>query len=375
MKIWGNTASSQSGLFYFQSTQIGRYDGNTWDDDYSATVPTGATGIGTMNWPTPHLFNGNMYFSISQTNKIGALIDDGAGGITLETDVFDYDSKYSSFAIADDGQYLVIVASQNQEGADLFANNKVYFWDTFSSSWARDYDIKDPFIWKVQRMGNLVYCFGQYGIYEVSFGGGVKKILSRSTGFGTPNDVVLGYGTQRATTYNQEALMWATDTTIDTLGKLDPSLPSAYFKPFKVPAGVGTPTLVFTEFAAGSVYVATDGDKLYRYDFNGATRDTGTAQTIYFPVNAKVLVNRIDVIFGEPLDTNDVFEVNTILDEDTGPASFGSASFANDGQIRRKSLYPDVGVQVDEQFSLSLAWSAGAAKIKRIEVYGQPMTP
>lgn len=381
LKFWGSTASGQRGLLYWQSTQIGLWNGSdptvsgNWDDDYSATIPSGAGAFGTSNWPCPHIFAGNVYWSISSTSKIGALLDNGAGTISLSTNVLDFDFKYSCFSIADDGVYLVLAVSQNQEGADLFANNKILFWDTYSPSWSREYEIQDPFIWKLQRVGNAVYAFGQYGVYEVSFGNGVRKVLSRSIGFGTPTDVTLGYGNQRATTYNQDALIWATDTTIDTLGALDPTLPTAYLKPFKVPSSVGTPSLVFSRFKAGSVYVATDGDKLYRYDFNGSTRETSvSAQTIYFPLRTKTEITRIDVIFGEPLASGDAMSVQLKTDEDTSatPTTALTATYTADGAIRRKSIRVTSYI-TESPLSLVINFTSGAVKIKRIELYGGPV--
>src|SRR3990167_9273328 len=125
---------------------------------------------------------------------------------------------------------------------------KILFWDTFSSSWQREYVIRDPFIWALKRLGNSIVAFGQYGIYEGSFNTGFKKVLSRLIGFGTTTDLTSGFGAFRADIYNQEAIVFGTDTTIDTIGTLSPEIPPAYYKHFKVPAGVGTPTCVFSQF-------------------------------------------------------------------------------------------------------------------------------
>ena len=374
LKLWFSTSATDRGLLYWQSTQIGLWDGAT---DSTTFTNNKYAVTGTMNWPCPHIFNGNVYFSISSTGKIGALLDNGAGTITVSSSVLDFELKHSCYAISDDGVYLVLALSPNQEGVDLFARNKVIFWDTFSSSWNREYEITDPFIWKLQRVGNAVYAFGQHGVYEVSFGGGVRKLQVRMTAFGTPTDVTIGYGTQRASSYNLDTLIWATDTTIDTFGAADPGLPVAHFKPFKIPSSVGTPSLVFTEFAAGSVYVATDGDKLYRYDFNGTTRETSvSAQTIYFPLNSRVSIDRIDVIFGEPLASGDEMSVQLKTDEDTSatPATALVASYAIDGAIRRKSIRV-AKYFTEAPLSLVVNFVAGAVKIKKIEIYGEPVEP
>ena len=282
LKLWNSTSSSDRGLLYWQSGQIGLWDGAT---DSTTFTNNKYTFSGTANWPCPHIFLGNVYFAISSTGKIGALLDNGAGTVTVNSAVLDHDLKYSCFSISDDGTYLVLATSQNQEGTELFGRNKILFWDTTSSSWNREYEIPDPFIWKIQKVNNAVIAFGQKGMYEVSFAGGVRKLPPLFTAFGTPTDVTIGYGSQRATSYNLDTVLFATDTTIDLFGPIETGGRYAHFKPFKVPSAVGTPTLVFSDFAVGSFYVATDGDKLYRYDFNGSTRETSvSAQTIYFPL-------------------------------------------------------------------------------------------
>lgn len=368
MVIWRPSgAASDRGLLYWQTTQIGLFDGTTWDDDHW-------TGI-SSTLPCPHVFLNNVYFGHTNTNTLASIVDTGASSV-LTTTALDWDRKYWATAIADDGVYLVIAIGENQEAVNVFASNKILFWDTNSSSWQREYEIRDPFIWALKRMGNSVFAFGQYGIYEVSFGGGVRKVLSRLIGFGTPADLASGYGAHRVDVYNQSALIFGTDTTIDTIGSLAPDIPSAYFKHFKVPASVGTPTCVFSKFAAGSVYVATDGDKLYRYDFNGSTRETGVlAQTIYFPMAHKTEITHVEIIFGEPLASGDSVSVQLKTDEDTAvtPTTAVVASYALYGAIRRKRL-PIAQYFTESPLSLVVNFVAGSPKIKTIKLYGRAVS-
>lgn len=368
--IWGPAAGSRL-MYYWQKTQIG-----TWD--LSGSYPTGwtdnaYTGLSSVAYHPVHEFVGNLYYG--NVSKLGAIIDDGDATPTHSTNVLDFSPNLAVTAISNDGIYLAIAASENLEGVNVFATNRIYFWDTFSSSWNREYEIRDPFVYALLKSGSQVIAFGQYGVYLVTFNGGVKKILSRLIGFGTTADVVTGYGASRAAIYNNEAVVFATDTTIDTLGALDNSIPSAYFKPFKVPDSVGTPSFVFTNFAVGSVYVATDGDKLYRYDFNGSTRETGvSAQTIYFPLRSKTRIHRVDIVFGEPLASGDAMSLQFKKDEDTAvsPTTALTATYADDGAIRRKSVRV-LDFVAEDQLSLVLNWTTGAVKIKKIEIYGTPV--
>lgn len=370
MVVWAPAGGTVK-LHYWRQSKIG-----TWD--LSGSYPTGwddaaydiTTTNGGLIQPT-HQFAGNVYFGNGY--HLGALLDDGDGTASVDSNVLDLPSRSLITAVADDSTYLVLSAITNPLGANIFALNKIYFWDTHSVSWTREWEIRDPFIWALKSIGGAVYAFGQYGIYEVTFGGGVRKVLSRFIGFGTATDITL-YGANRAAVYNGQSLIFATDTTVDTFGKLQPDVPSAHFKPFVIPSSVGTPTLVSASLDAGRVFVATDGAKLYSYDFNASTRDTArTAQTVYFSLPSKVHINRIDLVFGEPLATGDSVSASIYKDEDTAATSFGSATYAADGAIRRKSLFKQV--VCEDQFSLRLDFVAGAPKIKAIEVYGLPMTP
>jgi hypothetical protein len=354
----------QGKLHYWTSSHIGTYNGTTWNDTAIDTL--GTTG----NIPAPHVFLDRVYYLANSQTYLSFI-----SGSTEYSNVLDWDIGHLGTAISNDGVYLAIAITDNTAAANVFATCRVLFWDTYSSSWNREYEIRDPFIWAMKRMGNSVYAFGQYGIYEVSFGGGVRKILSRQIGFGTSTDITDGFGAYRADIYNQQALLFATDTTIDTLGQLAPDLPAAYFKHFKVPTSVGTPTCVYASFAPGAIYVATDGDKLYRYDFNNATRETSvSAQTIYIPLKEKTEITRIEVIFGEPLVSGDAMSLQLKTDEDTSatPTTAIVVSYANDGAVRRKSARVDHFI-TDCAISLVVNFTTGSPKIKKINVYGNPI--
>ena len=361
IKYWRN------GLYYWNNADVGRTtDFSTFTD--TAISPTGLAS----NIPAPHIFQDNLYYF----HNAGVRLDRLTDVTTNEEDILDFEAGQIGTAISDDGVFLVVILTFNQQGADVFATNRVLFWDTFSSSWQREYIIQDPFIWSARRLGNSVICFGQYGIYEVSFGGGVRKILDRLIGFGNTDDLLFGYGFNRADIYNQQALIFGTDASVDTFGPLASDLPSAYLKPFKVPSGVGTPTCVFSKFAVGSVYVGTDGDKLYRYDFDGATRETSvSAQTVYFPLPFKVQIHKIVVALGEPLASGDAFDIDTKIDEDTAAVDYDSCSFAVEGAIRKKVMTPKTNKTPipEDQISFVLNFTGGAPKIKKISVYGTPM--
>lgn len=371
--VWAPAGGTQL-CYYWQKTQIGTFNlsGNNHpaspDANWIDNAYTGLTS--TANHPV-HQFVGNVYYG--NDAYVGALLDNGSGGVTHSVNVLDFPFKLKVTALSDDGTYLVVAVSENIAGNNTFAENRIVFWDTFSPQWTREWKIKDPFIYALKKIGGTNYAFGQYGIYEVTFGG-VRKVLSRLIGFGTMTDVNSGYGASRAISYNDSALIFATDTTIDSFGKLAPDLQNAYFKHFKVPSG--RPTFISADLDVGRVYVATTTPKLYYYDFNATTRSTGvSAQTVYIPLQDKYTIDRVDVIFGEPLTSGDSMTIQLKSDEDTAAntaTSLMTVSYAIDGAVRDKAL-KIIGFEAD-QLSIVVNFVAGAVKIKRIIVWGSAIT-
>lgn len=371
MAIWKPVGGTKY-LYYWQTQQIGVWDlsgtyATGWNDDGPADD---LTGLANTTAHPVHPFLDRVYFG--NDTKIGALLDNGASSYSFSLNVLDVKSTERVYALSDDTTFLVAAATDNVNADNRFAVNTIYFWDTYSSSWNREYIIRDPFIWALKRIGRSVYAFGQYGIYEVTYDAGPRKLLSRLIGFGTTADLNSGYGANRAAVYNQTALMFATDSTIDTFGPLSPDLPAAYYKSFKVPSGVGTPTLVDALFDVGRVYIGTDGGKIYGYDFNGSTRETSvSAQTIYFPIRQKIEITRIDVVFGEPLASGDAMSVQLKTDEDTAvtPTTALTATYSADGAIRRKSVRV-AKYFTESPLSLVINFTSGAVKIKEVQVFG-----
>lgn len=372
MTVWGPAGGTPL-LYYWMQGFIGTWNMvGSYPTGWSDTTYTITQGNNSTVLKPVHQFVGNVYYG--NGDLLGAITDAGSATATHNSNVLDFPTRTMVTSLTDDGQYLVIATTENTTSFEsVFSKNKIYFWDTFSSSWSREVEIRDPFIWCVQNIGGAIYAFGQYGIYQVTFAGGAKKILSRLIGFGTnTTDFGVGYGSNRAMVYG-DALMFGTDTTVDTFGKIEPDVPSAYFKPFKIPSGGGRPSMVSASLDAGRVFVGTTASKLYAFDFNAATHDSGnTAQTVYFSLPSKTQVNRIDLVFGEPLVSGDAVSAGIFSDEDTAVKDFGSATFAANGAIRRKSLVKQI--IVEDQISIQITFTSGAVKIKAIEVYGEPMT-
>ena len=366
-------------LYYWQQAQIGRWD-------LSGTYPTGwvdnqYTGLQTTTMHPTHRFYNKIFYG--NKDRIGSLIDNGAGGVTHTLNVLQFPSNYLVTSISNDGIYVVIAITDNNQLTSGFADTRVIFWDgANTSSWIREYHIDEPFINSLTRVGNSVIAQGQRGLYDISFGG-VKKILSRFTGRGLTSGTDL-VGPSIAGSYGQSGYIFAHDgnsglfSNISTIGKMSEDSPNARMTPIISPDSNKTFTFIETQFESGKIYAATSTPKLYSFNFGdaGSASTSVSAQTVYIPLGEKYEIERVDVIFGEPLTTGDSMSIQLKTDEDTPayevtPTELVS-SYSSDGAIRRKQMRVNKFI-ADEQLSIVVNFTAGAVKIKRIKVYGKPV--
>lgn len=357
------TAGGNINLFYFQTAKIGLYDFSSFNDTW-ASISTDYIHC------THRYFDSILY---GNGTKIGKIVNDGGTSFTNTASALKIPQSMMATDISDDGTYAVIAVTDNVScDTSTMADTRVLFWDGYSVSWNFEFPIPDPFIYAVEKTPLGVFAFGVTGIWQLSIKG-CKKVFSRATGLYSVNsDSSLLYG-RMAASYFGEALMWGgssgSNNTVKSLGKLQSDAPNAYLHPFLTTANKNI-TLVAGQVVKGYVLVADDSPALVAYPFTSPTPQTGvSAQTVYFPVPAKASIKRIEVVFGGPLASGDSLAVSVYKDEDTASVSYGSATFANDGAIRRKQLIPTTPITVEDQFSLLITFTAGAPKIKTIHVY------
>lgn len=357
--------------YVWQRTQIGvanplvAYPTGWTDDTY--------TGLQDTYLHPTHAFLDAVYYG--NKDRIGALLDAGDTTVNHQTNVLDINTNWYVTGLCDDGVYLVAATSNNLAGVEYLTDNKIIFWDTYSSSWQREWKIYDPAIWAIKSVGSNIYAFGQFGIYECSFNSPPRKVLNAGTGFSDLAYYGLGYGSNRAGVFNQSALMWGGADTLNSIGKLASDLPSAYLRPFY--ETLGEVSWIETQFEKGKVYFGTRSDKLAAAEFNFATRQTSlSAETVYIPLKKRGVLNRIDVYFGEPLASGDSLNIDVQADEDVAAVDWNTASFAVHGAKRFVPLHKVGGGSYEtEQIKLVLNFNGGAVKIKRIVGWGEPLEP
>jgi hypothetical protein len=355
-------------LYYWQKTQIGRWD-------LSGSYPTGWTD----NWNTTNVENTTQHPTHSFEDRvyygnglyIGELSDDGAAGVTHTPRALDIPEHLEVNAIDDDGYYLVFSASANKQSTTAHSDSRIFFWDTNSDYWTRQFHAPETIV-DLKRVGSTVYAVGRRGIYQVSIGGGIRKIWQKGTTYTGGSNRLQGPGL--LSSFN-DSLIMAAGSDVVLFGKPSPSLDFRYHNLLQVAAGTSyNASYVNGEFFAGAIMAADTNSEFEAFFLDGATAEgSGDAQTRYIDFNGPVQISRIDLIFGQNLASGQSVNVDVKSNEVDAATDWGTASFTTHGAVQRVSLHKTTNFEA-EQLSLVLNIT-GACKVSAIEVYGQRLTP
>lgn len=343
-------------LYYFQLTQIGRWD-------LSGTHPTGwtdnhFTGLSSTTLHKPHRFFDEVFYT--NTNKIGKIYDN-AGTAANSVNVLDFPNDYTAVDLTDDGFYLVAAITTAVSGNAGI--NKVIFWDTHSTSWNREWIVPDEYISNVVYNDGIVYIFGRSKLWACTFNSPPQfvKFISRPP-----------QGFPYATTSIRNLLFWGDISgRINYYGRWTTSVPRALFRPFTGMSSVGVACVARSAvgtFNDNIIASLISGSEAAYFEITGTAGTSRSAETIYFDFGTKAIVQRIDIMFGEPLTGSDSLDVDVQADEDASAQDWGTYAVSSTGNNRRQFK---TGYIEAEQLKLILNFNAGNPKIKRIEVYGE----
>ena len=353
-------------LLYWQTTQFG-----TWD--FAASYNDGAyTGLqSTIIHPT-HPFVGNVYYG--NKDRIGEVSNDGVGNIVHTLNVLDFPSDLLVTTINDDGYYLIVGATTNTISGNLKIHtlNKIFFWDTVSSSWNKEYEIPTAYIASIQKLGNLMYALCADGLYAFSFSIPPTLVVPFSNN-DAPSTVGGVAPTHQVACVKDGVLYWTSvGTDICAYGSPIPGLSPRFFKPFKAFSG-GVPTHLSV---AGKFKLVTADENEFGYvDFQNGGNTSLVAETIYIPLERKWNIMKMEIILGEPMASGDSLNIDVKSDEDTSATDWGTMSFAADGAVRTKLMVSSGATNyIAENLKLIFNFNGGNVKIKKVMVYGDPMT-
>lgn len=360
-------------LYYAREAFIGRWDlsgtyPTGWTDAYAGS---GGSGFSITLQSTPirnfHHFVGNCYFT--DKNYVGGITDDGDTTLTIASGLLDLPSTLTIVDLDDDGYHLVIAATENAISGNASINtiNKIYFWNTFENSWQREWEINTPYIAAIKRIGTTMYALCADGIYAFNYSTPPTLALPLDTGDG-PSKTGGVNPTSHIATVLHNVLYWTSASQeICAFGSPLPGLSQRFFKPFKGFAD-GVTSLLFN--TGKYRFYTADADE-YGFINNAQGGATGVvAETIFIPLERKWNILRIEVVLGEPLASGDSLNIDVKSDEDTSAADWGTISYAAHGAVRTVVL---PGKYIAENLKLVLNFNAGAVKIKKIMVYGDPM--
>lgn len=363
-------ATSASWLYYFQSTQIGRWNKtgthgvSGWTDNWSTA------GINTTFHRPTHQFFDRVYFG--NKYQVGYLYDTGADDPSVEPGGLDIPKDYTITTLSDDGLNLVIGATrQTASGTPVNSpGTKVYFWDTNNTvSWQREWELLGASaVMSITRGEDGMYALTPEGLYVFSFSEAPRLVIPFTSGSTVASS---GFDSNAAGAANHQkmirlkgGLLWINgDTSLTFYGRFIPQAPKAIHVPY-----LGfTAATSLAQSGAGRLYIGA-ADKLYTVALTSTGNTSAVASTVYIPFPKKTTINRIEVVFAEPLNGSDAINIDVNSDEDSNATDWGTISYSTHGAVRRKSLF---SAFTCENLKLVINFTGGDVKIKSINVYGE----
>lgn len=356
--FWYKHSNGDDYVYYFQLTQIGRWDiSGAWagrTDNYK-------TGLQSTAYHGAHRFLDRVYFCNGR--YVGQLVDDGAGGFTMTATALDAEGDDRVNCLSDDGVYLVAGITKNQSSDTLVhGNTRIIFWDTNSSSWQREWSIPDASIQAIRRVGSVMQAITSRGLFAFTFSSPPVPVLPLLTTAVVPSASLPGH---YAADVIREAILIGGDARISTFGKLAPQMPNAFLQPYG--GFTGTLCMVASSAKTSDIFVGTSSSKLYRLKLTGAPQTGVNAKTIFIDLGRWWQIGRIVIEFASQLASGDNLNIDVQPDDTTSATDWGTASYASHGAIRSKELY---GSQEARKLRLIFNFNGGTPRIRRVEVWG-----
>ncbi len=373
MKATGATAF----MYYFTQNTIGRWDlvsshPSGWIDEWSSSLNP------TAFHPT-WFFKGAIYFG--NANSVGSIYDlNGVittsysttpGGLPLPADMV-------VTALNDDSNYLIIGLTKGSSSAsgDQQSDTRIYFWDTISPKFNYEWQIPEYSIQGIQKFRDGFIAWGKTSMWY--FNSSTKPTRINGGAINGPGSSVM------SSDIYQDGVIWADgEGTFNTYGKMIPQAPDALFKTF-VNNDTNNARYVNAQANFAKIYVGYGGGTSFGfYDLTGAGSTIAGAgaggtpiDTIYMDLGDEINVVKADVWLAEPLaagDPSDSLTVTYKTDEASSEGTFTSnVAFNTYGTAKRIELYP-TNPPISDQLKLLFYFTAGNVKIKKIDLYGEPI--
>lgn len=339
-------------FYYFYGTKVGRYD---LTSGATNSFWTGLTGAIRPNhyWAGIHYFGNGQY--VGQLDP-SALPTTGALPVG-NTQALDFDPEYTVMCLADDDYRLVIGASTQTANFTYKGQTKIYFWNGYDDSWEKEWDVPEPNIQKIYRIGSTFYAICGRALYAFNYSTPPTKILDLDTNHS------LSVGNINPADRMGDALVWGNSTALSMYGKINARVPSAFTAPYQIP----TSTIVSlnASISPTMIFVGANNAKLYTID-----KTTGggvaTATTHYIDLKSVFNIQGITVVFGKKLASTD--DVSVVITNINGDTLTVNPTYTALGATARKFYTLDMRA---DQVKLAITFNAGNPQIKDIILYGE----
>lgn len=356
-------------LYYFRQNKIGRWD---FDGPTGTFIDDWDTGLTVTSHHPNHSFKGAVYFG--NGNGVGKIYSVSGFGATTTTTTANgalnsIPADFRVLCLEDDGDNLIIGATKNRGDNTLQADTRIYFWDTLSQNWNKEWIFPDYSINSIVKFENGFLAFGGRGVYYFNFSTKPQKIKT----LGTANTPSYGYQ-QAADIYNEAAIWGGGSSYISTYGKIVQEAPRAYLQPFGEFAA--TQSYIEANTKVARIYVGTNTPSFhYLATTSGGGTTTTVPETVYLPFGTEVKLEQIEVLLATPLASGDSLTLSAQADEATTAINFTTLAYdSTEPNPRRKRyhLYADGGI-ISTQVKLFFNFSGGNIKIKELNLYGTPI--
>ena len=355
-------------LYYSQKTQIGQategtapFDtSSTWDNDWSVT--TAAAGALTSSIYHPlHVFSARMWIANDSTLDV---VSGGATPVYTE-DVLTLESDYKIRCLNNDGQFLVLGATQNLGDVTLMGKSKIVFWDTYSVYPNKEWEFPESNIVAILKGDEgWMYAIGGRGVYRFSYSTPPQAILHSLT-----TTEAISYGRCfAADNFIGNTVIWGGGHIL-MYGSAMAGYPPATLHPFTgLTAGQNVVSLTAQAYT-GLIFFSSSDDKLYRQSITDGGATSLSATTNFIPLKEKTKIEAIKFILGTDLATGDSLNVDVSTDSGDTATDWGTMAFTTQGAVRRITLSNTFDA---EELQMVLNFNGGNVKIKKIEVWGSP---
>ena len=337
------------------------------------------TSLGTSTANAPKTrpivrFKDRVYFGdIDDTGSrntfcVSSISSDSSSTISVNRNVLDISTSQEITALADDGTFLVIAASESFNRS-YYGNTTVYFWDTNQSSYTREFQIPDAHIVSMTRVRDTIYAVGATGLWAFSFQTRPIKIRHLDSSMSATGAAFAYHGSSSPL---NNAVLWGggSQSKIWSFGEMIQGIgvDSVLHQPFENDSDNTVTTMIAADAKFNTVYFGTAGGNLYTWDITSGGSTGQTAESVYIPLQEKTRIKEVEVILGEPLASGDSLNIDLQGDEDNAATDWGTVSFATHGAVQRVNLKNSK--EAIENLRLVLNFNGGNVKIKRINVYG-----